>query len=151
MGGRGPAPKSAALRQRTNRKPGAGIIQLVEGRADALQRPIPNPDGRSWHPETIAQWRRAWASPMAAKWLDTDADALGRLATLWDEWNQNPGDIKVMAEIRQQEMRFGFSPLDRTRLQWEIARSDEAERKAAPAEVRKTGTRDPRSMLRGQP
>lgn len=87
---------------------------------------------------------------MASQWLDTDIDALGRLALLWDEFYKSPSDSKVMAEIRLQEQRFGLSPLDRSRLQWEIGRGDEAEQKAARrADVsrKRTGTNDPRHLL----
>ena len=68
---------------------------------------------------------------MASQWLGTDADALGRLALLWDQFYQNP-DVKVMAEIRLQEQRFGLSPLDRSRLQWEVARGEEGMVKITP-------------------
>jgi hypothetical protein len=84
---------------------------------------------------------------MASQWLATDADALGRLALLWDAFYKSP-DPKTLAEIRLQESRFGLSPLDRSRLQWEVSRAEEAElkRPAAPA-VKRTGTHDPRRIL----
>jgi len=85
---------------------------------------------------------------MASQWLDTDVDAMGRLAVLWDEFNK--GDTKVMAEIRLQEQRFGLSPLDRSRLQWEVARADEAGQKTArriDQQRKRTGTHDPRHVL----
>lgn len=82
---------------------------------------------------------------MSSQWLVTDSDALGRLALLWDEFYQRP-DAKVMGEIRLQEQRFGLSPLDRSRLQWEVSRAEGAEQKRPKAPVRRTGT-DPRSIL----
>jgi hypothetical protein len=82
---------------------------------------------------------------MSSRWLETDEDALGRLALLWDAFYKEP-DAKVMAEIRLQEQRFGLSPLDRSRLQWEVARGEEAERKKPQAQPRKAGA-DPRSIL----
>jgi hypothetical protein len=107
---------------------------------------IPNPDGRTWHSLTLVAWEHAWSSPMASQWLETDVDALGRLALLWDEFYMAP-DTKTMAEIRLQEQRFGLSPLDRSRLQWEVSRAEEAEHKQARRQpVRHTGT-DPRSIL----
>src|SRR5688572_20910770 len=116
MAGRGPAPKPANLRQRTNKK--AGFAQLA-----APIRPnvptIPNPDGRTWHPLTLQEWDRAWQSPMASQWLPTDTDALGRLALLWDEFNNRP-NVDTLKEIRLQSALFGLSPLDRSRLQWEV-------------------------------
>jgi hypothetical protein len=94
---------------------------------------------------TLEAWDRAWASPMASQWLDTDVDGLGRLAVLWDSFYKDQR-VATMAEIRLQEQRFGLSPLDRTRLQWEVARTDEAERKRPKAEPRKGGG-DPRAIL----
>lgn len=81
---------------------------------------------------------------MATQWLEVDMDALGRLALLWDAFYQKPG-AGLLAEIRLQEQRFGFSPLDRSRLQWEISRGEEAER-TRPSPVKRGGT-DPRRLL----
>jgi hypothetical protein len=142
MAGRGPAPKPAALRQRTNRKVGATNIEAPEHPA---KHAIPNPDGRAWHPLTLAAWEHAWRSPMSSQWLETDIDALGRLALLWDALYL--GHVAVMAEIRLQESRFGLSPLDRSRLQWEVARGDEAERKTKRPAAPKASN-DPRKILR---
>lgn len=143
MGFRGPAPKPAAIRQNRTKKYGAATLESSEVPVDAPE--IPNPDGRTWHPLTLESWARAWASPMASKWLDTDKDGLGRLALLWDTFYKDP-KIPAMAEIRQQESRFGLSPLDRSRLQWEIKRGEDAERKRAPAPARTGG--DPRKLLK---
>jgi hypothetical protein len=82
---------------------------------------------------------------MATQWVETDFDGLSRLAILWDEYNKKP-TVPVLAEIRLQEQRFGLSPLDRSRLQWEIRRADAAERKGTP-EAPKTPTKDPRKLL----
>ena len=128
MAGRGPAPKPAHLRQRTNQKPGSATLTAP---TDAEIPAIPNPDGRDWHPLTLSAWGHAWESPMSTQWLETDVDALGRLAVLWDEFYKSP-DAKVMAEIRLQEQRFGLSPLDRSRLQWEVKRGEDAERQRVP-------------------
>lgn len=143
MAPRGPAPKPAHLRQRTNRKSGSATIEAPDR---PKIPPIPNPDERTWHALAIRSWKHAWQSPMASQWLETDVDALGRLALLWDEFYKKP-DGKVMAEIRLQEQRFGLSPLDRSRLQWEVGRGEEAERKKPkPIPQRRTGT-DPRAIL----
>lgn len=136
----GRPPKPAHLRQRTNKKAGIATLEMPTTSHDAP--PIPNPDDRIWHPLTLAAWAHAWASPMASQWLETDTDALGRLAVLWDAFYQAPG-TKVLAEIRLQEQRFGFSPLDRSRLQWEIKRAEAPERTPAV----KPPTIDPRKAL----
>lgn len=146
MAGRGPAPKPAVLRQRTNRRAGSATIEAPD---DPKIPQIPNPDRRRWHVLTTAAWNHAWRSPMASQWLETDKDALGRLALLWDEFYQRP-DSKVLAEIRLQEQRFGLSPLDRSRLQWEVNRGEEAEqqlrKRKQPAPAPAVG--DPRKLLR---
>jgi hypothetical protein len=143
VGMRGRHPKPADMRQNRTKK--AGIATLTAPESPKVVE-IPNPDGRVWHPLTVVAWERAWASPMSTQWLDTDVDALGRLAVLWDEFNKEP-DTKTIAEIRLQEQRFGFSPLDRSRLQWEVARADEAERRRSKPEAPKT-TGDPRKFLK---
>lgn len=141
----GPAPKPAHLRQRTNRKPGAAQLEAPAGTVHVPE--MPNPDGREWHPLTVKAWEHAWSSPMAGQWLETDADAIGRLALLWDEFYKRP-DADGLKEIRLQSALFGLSPLDRSRLQWEVARGEEAERKRPQREPRKaTGTNDPRAFL----
>ena len=139
----GPLPKLAALRRRRNRKCGSGVIEALPSRHMPA---LPNPDGRDWHPLTVAAWQHAWASPMASRWLETDADALGRIALLWDQFYQQP-DAKILGEIRLQEMRFGLSPLDRSRLQWEVSRAEEAERKRPSEPLKRTGANDPRRIL----
>ena len=111
MAGIGPPPKPAHLRARTNKKPGAASITAPE---QPEIPPIPNPDGRKWHELTVRAWDNAWSSPMSSQWLETDVDALGRLALLWDEFYRKQ-EPKVMAEIRLQEQRFGLSPLSRGR------------------------------------
>lgn len=85
---------------------------------------------------------------MASQWLETDADALGRLALLWDDFYRRPS-ADGLKEIRLQSALFGLSPLDRSRLQWEVGRAQETERKnerrATPA--RRAGGGDPRAIL----
>lgn len=105
---------------------------------------IPNPDARVWHALTLEWWSRVWASPMASQYVESDIVGLGRLAVIVDEFNVHP-DVKTLGEIRLQEARFGLSPLDRTRLQWEIAKTDEIERKRAKPE--KSLRTDPRIAL----
>lgn len=108
---------------------------------------IPNPDARVWHPLTLAAWTHAWESPMASQWLKTDVDALGRLALAWDALYN--GVLSALPEIRLQEQRFGLSPLDRSRLQWEVERGDSADRKRQQREEpAKRVSGDPRALLK---
>lgn len=148
MAGRGPAPKPAHLRARTNKKAGARTLEAPETpRADMPE--IPNPDARVWHPLTLVAWREWWESEMAGQWLQTDITGLGMLAILYDQFFKAP-HVDYVKEIRLQRQSFGLSPLDRSRLQWEVSRSDEAARKQERAQtpsLRRTGTGDPRKIL----
>lgn len=143
MAGRGPAPKPAHLRQRQNKRAGIAMLPVESG----LPVPkIPNPDDRAWHPLTLKAWKHAWESPMASQWLETDVDALGRLALLWDEFYHAPR-AQTLSEIRLQEQRFGLSPLDRSRLQWEVNRAEGSERgQQRPRTPARRGA-DPRAVL----
>lgn len=85
---------------------------------------------------------------MASKWLPTEFDGVFRLAMKWDDY-YTKGRASDLGEIRLQEQRFGLSPLDRSRLQWEVNRGEEADRKLSrrkepPAPV----VGDPRKILR---
>src|SRR5688572_6962127 len=118
MAGRGPAPKPAHLRQRTNKKSTSATLEAPSSPDIPV---MPNPDGRKWHDLTVNAWKHAWSSPMAGQWLETDADALGRIAILWDDFYKKPS-ADALKEIRLQSALFGLSPLDRSRLQWEVSR-----------------------------
>lgn len=147
MGGRGPAPKPAQLRQRRNRRPGAATL---EAPAHPRVPRLPDLDGYEWHPLTRSWWRNVWRSPMAGEYLDTDRDGLGRLAMLVNQFYVER-DPKLLAEIRLQEARFGLSPVDRSRLQWEVERGEEARRRrqpATPVSAPVDDAPDPRQLLR---
>ncbi|PRY56451.1 hypothetical protein [Glycomyces artemisiae] len=90
------------------------------------------PKGRTWDWQTESWWRDIWASPMASEYDDSDKHGLFRLAVLVDDyWTTDNANtrVKLAAEIRQQGALYGITPLDRRRLQWEVARGDEAEQK----------------------
>src|SRR5687768_1802684 len=124
----GPAPKPAHLRQRKNKKAGSATLMAVPS---SRVPPISNPDQRPWHPLTLQAWQHAWTSPMASQWLETDADALGRLALLWDAFYKRPS-AEALKEIRLQSALFGLSPLDRSRLQWEVQRAEQPKPTPSP-------------------
>jgi hypothetical protein len=102
-----------------------------------------------WHPLVLERWAAVWASPMASEYLDADVHGLFVLADLWDMYWK--GDRDRAAEIRLQEQRFGLSSLDRRRLQWEVGRAEEAQRRRPGAPASKTapiGRKDPRHFLK---
>lgn len=103
-------------------------------------------------------WQSVWTSPMASEYLDADMrGGLYLLADLhqarWEARNEPKELLSVAKEIRLQEVRFGLSPVDRSRLQWEVEKGEEAvERRTKRKETKKRGTKDamadPRSLLK---
>ena len=84
---------------------------------------------------------------MANEFLPTDIDGLARLALLVDDYYKRPHK-DLMSEIRLQEARFGLSPVDRSRLQWEVQKGEEAERKRKPPQNQHPrSNKDPRGVL----
>jgi hypothetical protein len=145
MGGRGPAPKPSHLRQRTNRKPGAQTLTAPE--SPDIPPLEPRPDGEPWHPQTLVEWDMWWRSPMSTAWIETDVGQLFVVALSYDNVMKNPGNTHWQTELRLQRPCFGLTPVDRSRLQWEVSRGEEAERKRQrPEPIRRTGT-DPRAIL----
>lgn len=151
----GPIPKSPSKRQRRNKSVTAATLTETA----ALMKAPALPDlGREWHPMTRAWWSDSvtgiWASPMAKEYDNSDVHGLFSLAMLVDDfWSALLADDRkqLMAEIRLQSQRYGLSPIDRRRLQWEIARGEDAEkkRKAYPPTPANDGkVRDSRDVLR---
>lgn len=143
----GPPPKPAHLRQRTNRKAGARTLE-AHSELPAHVPALPNPDQRDWHPMTLVVWREWWESEMAAEWLQTDIAGLGLVAMLYDEFYKKPS-VETLKEIRLQRQCFGLTPIDRSRLQWEIFKGEDSERKRSRP-VRPSspvGRQDPRRIL----
>jgi hypothetical protein len=148
---KGRMPKPAHMRQNRTKKAGATTLpnpdsdQAERGKVPALQ----NPDKRKFHRLTRAWWKHVWESPMAGEFLPTDIDGLARLALLVDDYYKFPFKGKeLLSEIRLQEARFGLSPVDRSRLQWEISKGEEAERKRKPPKSQHDPSSiDPRGIL----
>ena len=140
---RGRHPKPAHLRVNRTKKAGRATLTVARSAGDVPE--IPNPGRGKWHELTLQWWRRVWQSPMAAEFLPSDVDGLGRVAILVNAFYRKPNS-KLLAEIRLQESRFGLSPLDRSRLQWEIARAEDTKPRQAP-KARRAGAVDPRAAL----
>jgi hypothetical protein len=92
---------------------------------------------------------------MGAEYLKSDVAGLLLLADLYQQFWTAPTvheKVRFAAEIRQQESRYGLSPLDRRRLQWTVELGEAAVERTArrrrarqlPAE---TG-QDPREVLK---
>ncbi len=87
---------------------------------------------------------------MAAEYLEADQEDLYLLAELRQDFAQARTAAernKLATEIRLQGHRFGLSPIDRRRLQWEVEEVEDA--KEETRERRKSGRfdRDPRDFL----
>jgi preprotein translocase subunit SecD len=109
-----------------------------------------------WHPKVIEWWRAVWKSPMAGEYLGADMKGgLYLLAELmqrrWTE-KDTASLVRIASEIRQQEIRFGLSPIDRRRLQWEVEKAEEAEERTQKRRKSKRldriATKDPRDVLK---
>jgi hypothetical protein len=144
VAGRGPAPKPAATRQRTNKPPvrPAELDSAPMGKLPNLPR---RDDGRPWHRLTRSMWRDVQRSPMVAEYLLADLHRLYVYAETYEQFWRT-GDVKYAAELRNQGQYFGLTPLDRRRLQWEVQKVEKAaEREEAPSRARVQG--DPRALL----
>lgn len=124
----GPTPKPAQMRQRRNRPASQAMLPAeAEPRAVSQKPRLPaHPeDGVKWHAMARRWWADVWASPMRYEFLRGDEPALFRLVLLVDIFWRTQ-DLAVAREIRLMEREFGLTPLSRRRLEWQVARSDEA-------------------------
>ncbi len=148
-------PKHPSARQRRNKTPGARQLQPV----DPTKVVIPDlPPLRNWHPRVVEKWNAVHRSPMFPEYDTSDIEGLIQLAMLWqDFWEATDPTprVRIMAEIRQNEVRYGLSPIDRRRLAWEIDRGEQAEQQiqkrrnqaAVKAVEDDADEPDPREML----
>jgi len=138
----GPPPKDPQTRQRRNRKPSAAALSAAPS---ARNRPLPaRDDGAPWHPQAIALWTEAWASPMAHEYLEADIPGLLVLVDLTQLYWTRPS-AKTAAELRQQRIAYGLDPMARRRLQWEVARAEAARRPDPQPSAKRAA--DPRLRL----
>lgn len=135
MAGRGPAPKDASRRARTNADP---VPQTIL-RADRCPAPALPAGYRS---AAVRRWWSTWVtSPQAEHFTSTDwqflLDTLPVVAAFYR------GDLKQAAELRLRVAKFGATPEDRARLRMQFAQADEAEGRrpepASPARERYQG------------
>ena len=84
------------------------------------------------HDFTKRWWETVWRSPMAAKFSPLDELVIVRMAIIVNKCAEGRAKGQELAELRQLEDRFGFSPLARRRLGWEIKtpKAQEQARKA---------------------
>lgn len=154
MAGRGPAPKPAATRQRRNKKATKATLPPPSEAVENEVPPLPEREGE-WHPMVMAWWSSVWCSPMASRYLDADVGGLYLLADLyqkrWEARDDTGALVNLAKEIRLQEARYGLTPIDRSRLQWEVARAEEAEQKRPSRRTERAPeppSGDPRAALK---
>ena len=145
-----PLPKDSSSRARRNKVAGARQLQVVE---DPEIPDLPDDAEVEWHSLTESWWRDIWSSPMAPEFDGSDIHGLYVLAILVDQFWTQP-TAALAGEIRLQRQCFGLTPIDRRRLQWEIERGDEAQKKTVerrnatkPAAAKKAAKADPRKLL----
>jgi hypothetical protein len=151
-------PKPPGLRQRRNRVATRAILPSVE---ESQKRKVPplykrESSAEKWHPKVLGWWKALWKSPMAEEYLEPEVrGGLYDLAELYQGfWTSKDVRemIAVAAEIRQQEARFGLSPVDRRRLQWEIERGNQAEertkRRRQNRVLENLAGQDPRDLMK---
>jgi hypothetical protein len=129
----GPLPKNPSARQRRNRA-STNTLLHVAGPEDEIDIPKlfrhPHEDG--WHQLTLHWWVEVWRSPMRTEFTDADREGLMMLAMIVNDFftaKSARDRLFALAEVRLQSVRFGLSPIDRRRLQWEVERTDEAQRR----------------------
>ena len=142
-----PMPKDPRIRQRANRSATRASLP-AEKRARRRAPQLPRREG-GWNPLTHKWWSDVWHSPMATEYVQADLHGLYRLATLIDRFWETLS-ISLAAEIRLEQQAFGLTPLDRRRLEWSIAQTEEATSKRQQRQVRaaQAGDVDPRDVLK---
>jgi hypothetical protein len=136
-GGGRPAKPEAQRRNRANTSTNA----LSTSRKASIPKPI-----RALNDTEAALWRALWRAPEASRWRDVDRGALTRVVELAAT---KTDDVKLLAELRQLEDRFGLSPHARKVLGWQDV--DEPAAPAAPAFAERDGRAGALKVLRGLP
>lgn len=155
---KGPPPKPLALRQRRNLTATAATLP---SEAESQNRAVPPLPARQkatevWHPKVVEWWEAVWRSPMAVEYLHADMKGgLYLLAELYQHRWSDPDTktlVALASEIRQQEVRFGLSSIDRRRLQWTIEQGESAEeqteKRRKAKRLESVSKKDPRDVLR---
>lgn len=137
MAGRGPAPKPADKRARTN----ADVVPLrvvvavpsPQPELPVRYRPVSDSGGVSFSdvvdwPTSTREWWEMWGrSPLAPSFTETDWSELLIAAFLHAEFME--GNYKLAAELRLRTAKFGATPEDRLRLRIQFAEVAEAEQR----------------------
>lgn len=138
MAGRGPAPKPAGRRARTNKDPSPSVVlEFRRGEQPQL------PDCIEWHPQTRLWWEEWGGTAQAETFTSTDWSFLLDTALMHNAMWSN-GQWALAAEVRLRVAKFGATPEDRARLRMVFADADEKdEKRAAKAQSSARARRGP--------
>lgn len=125
MAGRGPAPKPADRRARTNKDATPQTVLRFE-----LAEAPELPDDVEWHERTRAWWDMWKRSAQAETFTETDWSFLLDTALMHHAMWSN-GQWTLAAEVRLRVAKFGATPEDRARLRMVFADADEKDEKRA--------------------
>lgn len=121
----GPPKKDPSLVARRN-KPAAKTVLKKQARPKVPALPT----GPRWYGQVREWWKRAWSSPMAKMWADSDRDAMFLAARLqqqfWDPETTASTRNQTAAQIRAIFDQCGLTPMARNRLGWELESPDES-------------------------
>lgn len=130
-----PTPKAPGQRRRRNL--GQAQWRQLPAAGSGLEAPgLPERDG-GWMRSTVEWWLRAWSSPMAVAWLESDLDSLLRLAEMRDAVARDPKLTALQGQVTALEDRLGLSPKARRQLQWEIVQAESGGQRAGLPQPRK--------------
>lgn len=123
MGITGPAPKDPEKRARRNADPiPHTTLPFVPGKQPVLPRLTrwietetgPSEVEWAWHPQTIKWWEMWGRAAQSNTFTESDWSVLLETAFIHHQfWN---GDMKMAAELRNRQAKFGATPEDRARL-----------------------------------
>lgn len=135
MAGRGVAPKPRDQRARTNADPiPLRVVRAVPCAQPDLPTVEIEVDGEltefAWPARTREWWAMWGASPLSAEFTSTDWSALLDTAMIHARYWR--GEVRLAAELRLREAKFGATPEDRARLRIAFAQANEAEGKSEP-------------------
>jgi hypothetical protein len=125
MAGRGPAPKAASKRARTNKDPvGSTLLEFRPADAPELPQDV------DWHQRTVDWWSMWQRSAQAETFTESDWSFLLDTALMHHAmWSK--GQWTLAAEVRLRVAKFGATPEDRARLRMVFADADEKDEKRA--------------------
>lgn len=134
MAGRGPQPKAANRRARSNKDPIQGRVVELAQQIEPMSLPGDLlPDDEEWHPATLRWWARWCESPLAENLPEVDWSELEACAVLHHEFMRKRS-FTLGSELRLRMAKWGATPEDRARLRITIADADaKDDRRAAPA------------------